>query len=79
MKLGRINTLFLIFLINFSFNLKAEDKILTAPVINLENLEPSYENLDPEQDINLNDGQGLKNRKSNDNKKKFFNLLIWLG
>ena len=31
---------------------------------------------DPEQDINLNDGQGLKNRKSNDNKKKFFNLLI---
>ena len=44
MKLGRINTLFLIFLINFSFNLKAEDKILTAPVINLENLEPSYEN-----------------------------------
>ena len=76
MKLGRINTLFLIFLINFSLNLKAEDKILTAPVINLENLEPSYENLDPEQDINLNDGQGLKNRKSNDNKKKFFNLLI---
>ena len=71
MKLGRINTLFLIFLINFSFNLKAEDKILTAPVINLENLEPSYENLDPEQDINLNDGQGLKNRKSNDNKKNF--------
>ena len=71
MKLGRINTLFLIFLINFSLNLKAEDKILTAPVINLENLEPSYENLDPEQDINLNDGQGLKNRKSNDNKKNF--------
>ena len=76
MKLGRINTLFLIFLINLSLNLKAEDKILTAPVINLENLEPSYENLDPELDINLNDGQGLKNRKSNDNKKKIFDLLI---
>ena len=79
MKLGRINTLFLIFLINFSLNLKAEDKILTAPIINLENLEPSYENLDPELDTNLNDGQGLKNRKSNNNKKKIFQFVNLIG
>ena len=43
MKLGKINLLLIVFLFIFHTNLIADDKILSAPVINLENLEPSYE------------------------------------
>ena len=45
MKLGKINFLPILFFISLT-SLNAEDKILTAPIINLENLEPSYENLE---------------------------------
>ena len=37
MKLGKIKTFLIIFIITSSLN--AEDKILTAPIINLENLD----------------------------------------
>ena len=43
MKPGKIETI-TITLIYLFFNLYADDKILSAPIINLENLEPSYEN-----------------------------------
>ena len=48
MKLGKINLLLIIFFFIFYTNLIADDKILSAPLINLENLEPSYENLENE-------------------------------
>ena len=50
MKLGKINFLSILFFI-LLISLKAEDKILSAPIINLENLEPSYENLENEKKL----------------------------
>ena len=50
MKLGKISLSIIILIFAFSLNLKAEDKIISAPIINLENLEPSYENLENEKD-----------------------------
>ena len=49
MSLGKTN--FLIYLLIFLFfqlqsQLNSEDKIITSPLINLENLEPTYENAD---------------------------------
>ena len=43
MKLGKIKSFIFILLWFLFSNLNAEDKILSAPIINLENLEPSYE------------------------------------
>jgi len=67
MKIGKINFLyiiiFLIILTTFS-NLKAEEKILSAPIINLEKLEPSYENIDLTSQDNLN-SETIKLKKKN--------------
>tara|TARA_B100001057_G_scaffold312457_1_gene312490 strand:- start:1785 stop:2294 length:510 start_codon:yes stop_codon:yes gene_type:complete len=76
MKLGKINLLFIV-LILFT-NLNAEDKILTAPIINLENLEPSYENLDNEKETVSKSDIGIKKRNKNnkDNQNiEFVNLI----
>ena len=54
MSLGKINLIiFLIFSMIF-LKLGAEDKIISAPIINLENLEPSFESLDNEESLNNN-------------------------
>ena len=45
MKAGKINFFILAFLL-VSSSIKAEDKILSAPIVNLEDLKPSYENTD---------------------------------
>ncbi len=65
MKLGKISfVLFILFSTEF-LSLNAEDKIISAPIINLENLEPSFENLDNEESLNDNLSQKLKERKKN--------------
>jgi hypothetical protein len=46
MKLGKINFFFFIIFINFFLLLNAEEKITTVPLVNLENLEPSFEKED---------------------------------
>ncbi len=77
MKLGKINFLSILFFILLT-NLKAEDKILTAPIINLENLEPSYENLENEKDTVTNSDTLIKKRKvinKKNNNIKFVNLI----
>ena len=51
MKPGKIETITITLIYLFFFNLYADDKILSAPIINLENLEPSYENLENEKEI----------------------------
>ena len=61
MKLGKIKFCFII-LFALTLNLKAEDRILSAPIINLESLEPSYENLENEKDINSNLNTKIKKR-----------------
>ncbi len=77
MKLGKINFLPILFFISLT-SLNAEDKILTAPIINLENLEPSYENLENEKDAEYNSNTIIKKRKVINKKKdniKFVNLI----
>ena len=77
MKLGKINFLPILFFISLT-SLNAEDKILTAPIINLENLEPSYENLENEKDAVSNSNTIIKKRKVINKKKdniKFVNLI----
>ena len=78
MKLGKIRS-YLIFIAAILFsNLNAEDKILSAPVINLENLEPSYEVLENETDITSKSDIGIKKRNLIDKNKdniKFVNLI----
>ena len=78
MRLGKINN-FLIFFILFLFlKVNAEDKIISAPIINLESLEPSYENLENEKDAILSTNTKIKKRDIIDKKKdniKFVNLI----
>ena len=45
MKLGRFKNLLIILLL-FNLHLQADDKISTVPLINLENLKPSYEEVE---------------------------------
>jgi len=78
MKHGKIKIFLTIFVFALFSSLKAEDKILSAPIINLENLEPSYENLENEKDNISNLNSGIKKRniinKNNEN-FKFVNLV----
>ncbi len=78
MRLGKIKLLIIFFFITPFDNLIAEDKILSAPIINLENLEPSYEDLDNEKDTNFNSNNEIKKRQIINKKKdniKFVNLM----
>ena len=78
MKLGRISfSLLLLIIFNFSM-LKSEDKIFSAPIINLENLDPSYENLENDLNDETNNNQKLKKRNIQNSEKdsyKFVNLI----
>jgi len=65
MKLGKINFFFFLIL-NFFTTSFAEDKITTIPLINLENLKPSYEKEDYENNNNKS------TEKTNLKEKKFF-------
>ena len=65
MKLGRISfSLLLLVLATFNFTIsKSEDKIFSSPIINLENLEPSYENLENDLKEEIISNQKLKTVK----------------
>jgi hypothetical protein len=61
---GKIRFIFFLFLINFFTIVFAEDKITTVPLINLENLEPSFEKEDVEnKNILKTDDISLKKKK----------------
>ncbi len=51
MKPGKIKLILYFFILSSFTSLYAEDKILSAPIINLEKLEPSYENLENDKEI----------------------------
>ena len=75
MKLGKIK--FFLFFLFFS-NLLAEEKIFSTPIINLENLEPSYESSDNENEIEEIKDLQLRERisqKENTTNFKFINLI----
>ncbi len=78
MRLGKSNFFFLIWYFLF-FNLNAEDRILSAPVINLENLEPSYENLEIENSNEINSKTKLKKRILNIEESKELNYVNLIG
>ena len=75
MKLGNKIIFFLFFFnLNFSF---ADDKILSTPLLNIEKIKPSFEELDEEnQNILLN--QKLKEKKNSANLKSSQVILIGL-
>ena len=78
MKLGKIKFLTIILSLALLTDLIAEDKIISAPIINLENLEPSYENLENEKENTKNLNTKIKKRDIIDKKKnniKFVNLI----
>ena len=78
MKPGKIKLSIFFLIISFFINLEADDKILTAPIINLENLEPSYENLENENEIISDQNSSIKKRdikKSKRDNIKFVNLI----
>ena len=75
MKLGNKIIFFLFFFyLNFSY---AEDKILSTPLLNIEKIKPSFEELDEEnQNILLN--QKLKEKKNSSNLNSSQVILIGL-
>jgi len=78
MKPGKIELSIFFLIISFFINLEADDKILSAPIINLENLEPSYENLENENEIISDQNSSIKKRdikKSKRDNIKFVNLI----
>jgi|TARA_B110000971_G_scaffold199254_1_gene216424 hypothetical protein len=64
MKLGKFNFIFFLFLLSFSPIIFAEEKISTIPLVNLENLESSFEKEDTEnKNISNNENIDLKEKK----------------
>ena len=62
MKPGNKNTpLFIFFFSIFSFISQAEDKIVSTPLLNLDSIKPSFENID-EKNLNLGEKKDFKNK-----------------
>ena len=77
MKLGKIKYL-IILLCLFNTNLKADDKISTVPLINLEKLKPSYEEVEndnTEEEINESYKIKEKNKKKTKSKSASVNIV----
>ena len=75
MKLGKQINLFLILfflLTNFSF---AEEKITSSPLINLDKIKPSFEELNIEND-NFATNQNIKEKKKSDNHRKSSHAIL---
>jgi hypothetical protein len=77
MKLGKVKFLFFLLTLNMFTTLFAEEKITTVPLINLENLKPSFEKEDAEQnDILKNENISLKEKKINEIETKEIRINI---
>ena len=77
MSLGKIKFFFVVLSLLFSIKLYANEKISTVPLINLENLKPSFEEeeISSEKD-NLNNRSILKDKKSQSNKEKMMKVNL---
>jgi hypothetical protein len=74
---GKINFIFFLFLLNFSTIIFAEDKITAVPLINLENLEPSFEKEDSEsKNILKKENITLKEKKILNSENKIIRVNI---
>ncbi len=77
MKLGKISFFCFIVFINFFLLLNAEEKITVVPLVNLENLKPSFEKEDLEnQNILKKENIILKEKKIIETKNKFTRVNI---
>ena len=77
MKLGKASLFFFLFFISSFSLLNSEEKITTIPLINLENLEPSFEEEDSSSKNNLNnESLILKEKKTKENKNKATRINI---
>jgi hypothetical protein len=77
MKLGKIKYLIIIFLLSIS-NLKSDEKISSVPLVNLDNLKPSFESVETNEiTTNNNEIINIKKRKlkNNESSSIFVNLL----
>ncbi len=78
MRAGKFKILLIILIIFFKNNsLHSEDKITTVPLINLENLKPSYE----EEQVDTNNSENntsynLKNKTQTKNKNKGNEIIV---
>ena len=78
MRLGKIRLFFFLFFINFPNLSHTEEKITTVPLVNLENLEASFENEDTEEKIISNqETLFLKEKKikESENKSTVVNIV----
>ena len=65
MKLGNNNlTIFIFFFLIISPPILSEDKILSSPLINLDELKPSFEDIEESSSETL-DSEGIKKKKKN--------------
>ena len=76
MKPGNNIFLILLFYIFFSNLLFSEEKIVTAPLINIDKIKPSFEELDDQE--NLSSDKSLKEKKNVKSLKSFQAVLIGL-
>ena len=76
MKLGNKVFLILLFYIFFSNLLVSEEKIVTSPLINIDEIKPSFEELDDQENFSLN--KNLKEKKNIKSLKSFQAVLIGL-
>ena len=76
MKLG-IKIFFLFLFMNFISYLFAEEKIVTSPLINIDEIKPSFENLD-ESNESITSNKKLKEKRSSQNLKSSQAVLIGL-
>ncbi len=77
MKLGKIKKIVFFSIITFFINISAFslDEISTVPLINLENLEPSYEDADPDEK-NENFIQTYEIKEKNEKKKNSNQITV---
>ena len=74
---GKISFIFFLLLLNFSIVTFAEDKITTTPLVSLENLKPSFEKEDAEQNDTLkSENTSLKEKKINETGTKKIRINI---
>jgi len=79
MKLGKIKVSLIILFLGYFNYLNSEEKILTAPIINLENLEPSYEELENDTNANIDKFSPIKERQLKNNKNNKFKYVNLVG
>ena len=79
MRPGKIKLTLFIFILGFFLSLKADEKILSAPIINLENLEPSYETLENEKETISNPNSSIKKRDVKESKKDNIKFVNFIG